>query len=592
MVPIQFLSRRLLWVLPGLVIGFVWIWLASWTVGDERRFTLFDDALISLTYARTFADTGELVWFPGAERVEGITNPLWTLYMSAIHVFGLSDSQVILIVSTSGLLFVCASALIIGRLALKIMPTASWVEPVSVLAVSLSFPALFWSIRGMEVGLQLLFASSLLLLIARLMSSANSSPKALLLMLVITGLGVWTRLDFLVIVLAASAWLLLSTQGSNHGRIVAVMLLLAGIVAVASQVTWRWVYYGQFLPNTYFLKVEGHDLIDRLLRGQWTDGKLPLLVAALVLSALVFLSFCSRRDDSFRIAGMLFTVSVALVAYSTYVGGDAWDELTVPNRYVVPAFTFGAGLFVTSTALMLERGVRWFFVVVPLVAGLPFAFVGLRALLRDSIQLDASIRMVEGIALLVMTGIAGLITAYWLLVWKTAGREHSQGSLLAVKVVTGTLAVLLSGSLSWVSVAINGGPKVEADQRYTEYGLVLREALVPGTRVAVTFAGAPMYFSRLNGVDLLGKNDPVIARMQPVLGFKPGHDKFDYEYSIGMLRPDVIMQLFVSSDEDYAYIDDLGYRYCGLRVSDQLPDLGVWIRQEVDVLRAGVNCNP
>ena len=587
----RFVIRRLVWIIPGLLIGLAWIWRTSWVVGDERRFTLFDDALISLTYARTFADTGELVWFPGADRVEGVTNPLWTLYMSLIHLLGLSDSQIILVVSVTGLLSVIASGLIAGRLALKIMPGARWVEPASVLAVSVSFPALFWSIRGMEVGLQLLLACILLLLIARSISSMATSTTALTMILFITVLGVWTRLDFLVIVLAVAAWLLVSTRRRDSGWVLAFVLIVAGAAAFTLQAAWRWAYYGHFLPNTYYLKVEGHDLVDRVLRGQWTDGKLPLLIAVLVLSALVFCTFKNRRDRSFLIAGMLLTVSVALVAYSTYVGGDAWDELTVPNRYVVPSFAFGAVLFLTTTALMLSRGVRWYFVVGPLAAGLPFLVLGLRALLRGSIQLDDSIPGVQVAALLAVTGIAVLIAIYWVLLWNVSSSGRDKVPPTAVKIVAVTLSLILSGSLSWMSVAINGGPKVTSDQRYTEYGLVLRDTLLPGTSVAVTFAGAPVYFSRLNAIDLLGKNDPVIARMQPVLGFKPGHDKFDYEYSIGVLRPDVVMQLFVASEEDYAYIEDLGYRYCGLNPSDQLPVLGVWIQEDASVLRSGVSCS-
>ena len=588
----RFVIHRLAWIAPGLVIGLVWIWRASWVVGGERRYTLFDDALISLSYARTLADTGELVWFPGADRVEGITNPLWTLYMSLIHLLGFSESQIILVVSVTGLLTVLASALIAGRLALRITPSAKWVEPASVLVVSLSFPALFWSIRGMEVGLQLLLASSLLLLIARSISQLAISASTLTFIVVITALGVWTRLDFLVIVLALAAWLLVSTRKRDPGWLLALTLVLAGAAAFVVQAAWRWAYYGYLLPNTYYLKVEGHDLIDRILRGQWTDGKLPLLIAVLVLSALVFGSFKNRRDDSFLIAGMLLTVSVALVAYSTYVGGDAWDELTVPNRYVVPAFAFGAVLFLTATAMMLSRGVRWYFIVGPLLAGGLFVVLGLRALLRGSIQLDDSIPGVAVVALLVATGIAVLIATYWILLWKAGLSRSGESKETAVRIVAVTLSVLLSGSLSWVSVAMNGGPKVDADQRYAEYGLVLRESLLPGTSVAVTFAGAPVYFSGLTSIDLLGKNDPVIARMQPVLGFKPGHDKFDYEYSIGVLRPDVIMQLFVASAEDYAYIEGLGYRYCGLNPSDQLPALGVWIQEDANVLRSGVSCSP
>src|SRR3954471_24705387 len=43
-----------------------------------RRFTLFDDAMISMRYGQTLADGHGFVWYPGAPKVEGYTNPLWT----------------------------------------------------------------------------------------------------------------------------------------------------------------------------------------------------------------------------------------------------------------------------------------------------------------------------------------------------------------------------------------------------------------------------------------------------------------------------------------------------------------------------------
>jgi len=50
--------------------------------------TLFDDAMISMRYARNFAEGHGLVWNPGAAPVQGYTNPLWTFVMAAVHAAG------------------------------------------------------------------------------------------------------------------------------------------------------------------------------------------------------------------------------------------------------------------------------------------------------------------------------------------------------------------------------------------------------------------------------------------------------------------------------------------------------------------------
>ena len=88
MLPRTLRNRIVIATLPGLLLGLAFIWRSSWISNGQRRFTLFDDAMISMSYGRTMADGFGLVWFPGAPRVEGITNPLWTFLMADVHRVG------------------------------------------------------------------------------------------------------------------------------------------------------------------------------------------------------------------------------------------------------------------------------------------------------------------------------------------------------------------------------------------------------------------------------------------------------------------------------------------------------------------------
>jgi hypothetical protein len=118
-------------------------------------FTLFDDAMISMTYGRTLAETGELVWFPGASRVQGFTNPGWTLYMALLHEIGLSGSNAALAVSITSISLIYGLSFLSAKIVSNVMQDSSWAEIVGQgLAVSalLLFPLTFWSVRGMEVG--------------------------------------------------------------------------------------------------------------------------------------------------------------------------------------------------------------------------------------------------------------------------------------------------------------------------------------------------------------------------------------------------------------------------------------------------------
>jgi hypothetical protein len=102
---------------------------------------------------------------------------------------------------------------------------------------------------------------------------------------------------------------------------------------------------------------------------------------------------------------------------------------------------------------------------------------------------------------------------------------------------------------------------VDDDAWTTRYGLALRAATADDASIAVTWAGAIPYFSHRPTIDLLGKSDRVVAAgaRQPAAGFEPGHDKWDYGYSIGHLRPDVVAELWHASEDDVRAIEGWGY---------------------------------
>ena len=107
---------------PGLILLTTLLLLSSRNPFGERRFTLFDDAMISMDYGRTLFKTGSFVWFPSAPRVQGITNPLWALWMGLIHFVGLQDSAAALAVSITGVVLIIATSWVAFTLTLTLIP--------------------------------------------------------------------------------------------------------------------------------------------------------------------------------------------------------------------------------------------------------------------------------------------------------------------------------------------------------------------------------------------------------------------------------------------------------------------------------------
>ncbi|MBK7496069.1 MAG: PH domain-containing protein [Candidatus Omnitrophica bacterium] len=86
----------------------------------------------------------------------------------------------------------------------------------------------------------------------------------------------------------------------------------------------------------------------------------------------------------------------------------------------------------------------------------------------------------------------------------------------------------------------------------------LKRATPPETVLAVHWAGALPYFYERKCIDLLGKNDRVIAhlpsRMTDAHAWIPGHDRWDYNYSLGELNPPVVVSTTPPRPfEEYGY---------------------------------------
>jgi hypothetical protein len=132
----------------------------------------------------------------------------------------------------------------------------------------------------------------------------------------------------------------------------------------------------------------------------------------------------------------------------------------------------------------------------------------------------------------------------------------------AHRLIIGALCLLTIPSFIWAYPSFLSPVPIELAN--TKVGLYLKENTPPDAAVAHSSAGAAFYFSGRRGIDLLGKMDPYIARQAPANdGTLPGHNKFDYAYSLGELKPDYVVGNFeLSSSEDdmeEATFGDWGY---------------------------------
>ena len=76
-------------------------------------------------------------------------------------------------------------------------------------------------------------------------------------------------------------------------------------------------------------------------------------------------------------------------------------------------------------------------------------------------------------------------------------------------------------------------------------GLLIKQNTPKTVKVADVAAGTVFYFSERTGIDFLGKTDPHVARLPAVpQATRAGHNKFDYDFSLGVRRPDLVVAGF------------------------------------------------
>jgi hypothetical protein len=495
-----------------LVLGFLayawrYILATSFIVGGTRYYVLFDDAMISMRYAYNLAHGNGLVWNPG-ERVEGFTNPLWVLYMSLLHLLPLPLAQLSLLVQITGAALLAANLYFVRRI-VEHFTTDPSAMLAAVALTAFYAPLNSWGLLGMEVSALALILTATVWLILR-KGQNHFSPWVYVLL----GLATLVRFDMAVpyLVILGMLSMVQRQQRSRH--------LLWGLAVLAlclgGQTLARYAYYGQLLPNTYYLKVQGWPFSLRILRGLFALAWFMYYSNwILFLLPLTFLFF--RRDWKVILP---LAVLLGQLVYSVYVGGDAWEEHGGANRYIAIAMPLFFGSLAVALGALRSRAAQ--------------AFPAKRAVAVGSALVWAAVFIIGLLNFNLLMGDWKSIER-WDLARRpdyVAGSDHNLGIALALQATT-----------------------------------------KPGASIAVIGAGTiPYLLPDRRALDILGKTDPVIAHepvrtpmsIEDVPDMRPGHMKWDYSRTFGELKPDVIVSIWPGTDKDAApYLKDYVYGEIG-----------------------------
>lgn len=544
------------WLITCLVglaaFSVVFVWRASFTQHGAIRFSLFDDAMISMRYARNLATGHGLAWNQHGPRVEGYTNTLWTLWMAVLHLPRLGDAKTGVLVIASSAALLLGNVVVVRAVAQRLAPDSRLVVIAATVLTATYYPLAYWALRGMEVGLLAFLLSSGVLFALRLRD--RHSTRDLACLAVVMGAMILVREDALVPCALLTLYAIWSAR-REHRATVAVTTIATIVGVTVALTVFRLAYYGDLLPNTYYLKMTGVATHTRIATGLRAFRQISVvhLFAMFAVALPAVARFRRTRDPAL---GLLAALFAAQCVYSIYVGGDAWETFSYSNRYICIAVPM---LFVLSAFGIdemcrgsRERSARLLGIV---LAGLGVSAFALRLWGAASTRFPApDAATIAGLhrydGLLVVGGAAAMVAGA--LLWLPGAQDGPAARIRQAvgDAVTARPALSVAVACVFVVVVTNvmavtdwyrhNGHSVDLDNSLAIAGAVERNATAPDTTIAVWFAGNSAYFSHRYSIDLLGKSDAKIAHLPSTGPFIPGHSKHDFTYSIRTLRPDVV----------------------------------------------------
>jgi len=453
----------------------------AFRVRGELYFTLLDDAMISMRYAQHLAAGSGLVWNVGEAPVQGFTNFGWMLFMSLLHLLPLTPPGISLGVMATSAALLLLNSVVVGRICRVMNPSGRYAPLMAAAITAFYFPLVFWSLRGMEVGLLVLLIDLAVLSSLNLQREDFWSPMILG---VILAAALMVRMDaapqaVLIVVFAA-------TSRRLSRRQVIVLLIVVGL-ALAGLIAFQQSYFGDALPNTYYQKVVGSSVGERIRNGLMVFNQYAARdILMLCLFSAASIGFYRRMRS--REVALLASLFVVQCLYSIWIGGDyAEPEVAAANRFIAQ----GVPALVILFSLALDR------------------------ILSDVLAARQDV---------------------------SRGGARS-ASMLSLGTALATLAVI-SGT-PWFNWAVDNAPLLKADVRRVRAGLAIAQNTSPAASIAVHAAGQIPYYSERRTIDLLGLNDPLIAKGPLSGSFYPGHDKWNYDHSIAQLKPDLIADNWV-----------------------------------------------
>lgn len=343
-------SERAWWLRP-LTLVVPMLVSVTVTILHSRTFLPFfaDDAFISLRYAERLIEGKGLTWTEGRP-VEGYTNLLWILFCAGLGAVGIDLVDAARYCGQVGTGAAVVATIAFVPLA-QITPFSGGAARSFIatmlcgLMVALTPAVAVWTIGGLEQPLVMALLAAGLVAVFRVVERPNSSWPDVIMAGVALGCLCLTRADGAVLGAGITAGLIFSRSFSAERR--KHLLFAAGlaILIFLGQLVFRRVYYGEYVPNSAYVKVAF--TTDRLMDGlRYFAAAMPYW-GGLFFVVLITIIDGLRRRTSRRFSIVIGATFMAWCAHVLIVGGDIFPA----HRHLLPLVPLAAllvGTFLSS----------------------------------------------------------------------------------------------------------------------------------------------------------------------------------------------------------------------------------------------------
>ncbi len=280
--------------------------------------TQLDDAYIAFRFADNLAHGHGPVYNIG-ERVEGYTSPFWMLLSAGGILVGIAPP---VLTAVLGIALLIVLFILLDRIVRQEGTSNVWVRGTLPIALGVSPAFVLWWFCGVEVPA---YAVLLVLICWELSQWDGCDSRRLINAGALLALLILVRPDgFLMAGVGVGYVVLRLRKHSGLEMLKSTIRFLGPLVIVFAALTvWRVLYYGDWLPNTYYCKLGGDPLLRlqagmRYLRDNvgYIGGTAPFLVATIAVG------FARVR----RFAALAAVTIAVYMAYFLYAGGDALQE--------------------------------------------------------------------------------------------------------------------------------------------------------------------------------------------------------------------------------------------------------------------------